>query len=175
VKSIFAILFLSLNIVINVQQSSPVRNLNPSAESRVQEILKSLEPDNTLRFSLERGTRGNGIHYAWMDTMQRYGIKQASFVVSFKWKDGVLSLKIKNVSFLRHYYRYDTRIKDRKLLQQFRRLGLEQEVRDAILMRAKADLAQRMKNQRRANGTLYLNLLDDEALPILDEMPTIEG
>jgi hypothetical protein len=110
-----------------------------------------------------------------MDTMRRYRVKQASFVISFKWKAGVESLKIQKVSFLRQYYRYDTQIKERHLLQQFRTVGLEREVRDEILMRAKADLAQRLENQRQARGTLYLNLLDDEALPILDEMPTIEG
>lgn len=173
-KSLIAILFFSLLSTFSGQDFPPVSALSPIAESRVRELLKGLEANNTLRYSLEQGARGNGIHEAWMDTMRRYGVKQASFVINVKWKDGVESLKIKNVSFLRHYYRYDTRIKDRKLLQQFRDVGLEQKVRDAILIRAKADLAQRMKTWRRAKGTLYLNLLDDEALPILDEMPTFQ-
>jgi hypothetical protein len=175
VKSLIAILFLSLPIIVSGQQSPPESNLNPAAESRMQEILKGLESNNSLRYALERGARGDGIHYAWMDTMRRYGVKQASFVITFKWKDGVESLKIKKVFFLRHYYRYDTQIRERNLLQQFRTVGLEREVRDAILTRAKADLAQRLGKQRQARGTLYLNLLDDETLPILDEMPTIEG
>ena len=175
-KSLVAILFLSLPTIVSGQQSPPVSNLNPAAESRVQEILKSLESDDTLRHSLERGSRGDGIHYAWMDTMRRYGVKQASFVISFRWKDGVESLKIKKVSFLRQYYRYDTQITDRSLLQQLRTVGLEREVRAAILMRAIGNLrGHRLGSQRQARGTLYLNLLDDETLPILDEPATIEG
>ena len=181
-KSALATVLLSLTIIVNAQQASPVRALNPAAESRAQEILRGLEGDNTLRLSLESGERGDGVHYGWMDKMRQYGIKQASFVISFKWKGGVESLKIKKVSFLRRYYRYDTQIKERTLLRQFREVGLERELRDVILIRAKASVSRMMKNvaqtanlNPRRHGTLYLNLLDDEALPILDEMPDVKG
>jgi hypothetical protein len=180
VRLVFAIL-VSLPFIVNGQSSS-VRALDPAAERRVQEILKDLESDNTLRFSLERGDRGEGIHYAWMGKMRQLGIKQASFIVGFEWKGGVERLRIKNISLLRQYYRYDTRIKDRNLFRRVRDIGLEEELREAILLRARATVPQIMKNvtqttnlsSRRAHGTLYLNLLDDEALPILDEMPNVE-
>ena len=179
-KLVFAIL-LSLPLIVNGQSSS-IRALDPAAECRVQEIVKGLESDNTLRFAVDRGDRGEGIHYAWMGRMQQLGIRQASFVVGFEWKRGVESLKIKNISLLRQYYRYDTQIKDRNFLRRVRDSGLEQELRKAILLRARAAVPQIMKNvsqtananPRRAHGTLYLNLLDDEALPILDEMPNVE-
>ncbi|MCA1594059.1 MAG: hypothetical protein LC754_15695 [Acidobacteria bacterium] len=179
-RLVFLIL-LSLPFIVNGQSSS-VRGLEPAAENRVQGILKGLESDNTLRFSLERGDRGEGIYHAWMGKMRQLGIKQASFVIGFKWKGGVEGLKIKNISLLRQYYRYDTQIKDRNLLRLVRDIGLEQELREAILIRARAAVPQIMKNvsqtanvnPHRAHGTLYLNLLDDEALPILDEMPHVE-
>ena len=55
-------------------------------------------------------------------------------------------------------------------------------MRQAILIRARAAIPQIMKNMpqtanvnsRRVHGTLYLNVLDDEALPILDEVPNVE-
>lgn len=179
-KLVLAIL-LSLPVIVNGQSSS-VRALEPAAEGRVKEILKGLESDNTLRFPLERGIRGEGTHYAWMEKMRQLGIKQASFKVGFAWNDKVERLRIKNISMLRQYYRYDTQIKDRSFLRRVRVSGLEQELREAILLRARAAVPQIMQNlsrttnanPRRARGTLYLNLLDDEALPMLDEMPTVE-
>jgi hypothetical protein len=179
VRLVFLIL-LSLPFIVN-EQSSSVGGLEPAAENRLQGILKGLESDNTLRFSLEKGNRGEGIHYAWMDRMRQTGIKHASFVIGFEWKGGVKGLKIKNISLLRRYYRYDTQIKDRNLLRLVRDIGLEQELVEAILTRARDAVPQIMKNvsqtanvnPRRAHGTLYLNLLDDEALPILDQMPNV--
>ena len=75
-----------------------------SAEKRIEQILKTLEPDNTLRYALEQGERGKGVHRAWMDKMQRFQIKQTSFIISFTWRNGIESLKITDVKFLRQYY-----------------------------------------------------------------------
>jgi hypothetical protein len=180
-KLIVAILCLSLPLVAGGQRSASDSSFAP-AENRVQGVLKSLESDNTLRLALERGDRGDGIHHSWMDGMKRYGIRQASFVIGFKWNDGVRALKIREASYLRHYYRYDSRVRDRDLLRQVNESGLGRELRDAVLARARADVPRIMENVRqtagarpsKAHGTLYLNLLDDEALPILDEMPNVE-
>src|SRR4029079_10812590 len=57
----------------------PVQDTNISNQSsaeRIRELLATLEPDNTLRVALERGDKGSGMHYSWMDRMRRQGIRQ---------------------------------------------------------------------------------------------------
>jgi hypothetical protein len=181
VKSVVAIVILSLPLIASGQSPS-AGGPNSAAEIRAQEILRSLESNNTLRYQLERGARGDGIHHAWMDLMKRYGIRQASFVLEFKWNDRVESVKIKKVVYVRHYYRYDTQVKDGDLLRQVRDSGLEQDLHEAILVRARESVPEIVKSfertigkhRRKVQGTLYLNILDDEVLPILDEMPQLK-
>jgi len=148
-----------------------------SRDEHLRRILESLEPDNTLRFALERGDRGTGVHYAWMDKMREQGFKQASFRIRFAWCKKNRKLVIVDIKYLRQYYRFDTRIVDRSALKEIRESGLEQALTDEILPRAKANLAQRERDLR-SNwmcGMLYLNLLDDEVLPILDEPADIDS
>jgi hypothetical protein len=94
-----------------------------SQDDRLREILQSLEPDNTLRHALERGWRGDGIHYFWMDMMKERGVKQATFVIHFQ---GTKDLKITDIDYLRHYYRYDMAIDEPSKIEQIRAIGLEQ-------------------------------------------------
>ena len=174
------ILFLCFVSGIAGQESLPISH--QPAEHRVAQKIKTLESDNTLRLLLEQGKRGDGVHRAWMDKMQRFKIKQAAFTISFTWLNGVENLKITNVRFLQHYYRYDTQIKDQSLLREIQVDGLERDLREAILLRAVEFIPTIMKNvaqttnvkSNQARGTLYLNLLDDEVLPILEEMPYVE-
>jgi hypothetical protein len=119
-----------------------------------------------------------------MDTMKRLGVKHASFIVGFVWDDGVKSLKVSNITYLQDYYRYDTEFNNPKLLRQFRDEGLETLLSDEITLRAKENVRRLMLEDvprsasgvrpHQAHGTLYLNLLDDEALPIVDGMPQVE-
>jgi len=182
VKSICIVLSLSLTLIANGQQSVSMNGLTPAAESRALEALKSLQSDNELRLALERGERGNGIRYTWMDKMQQLGVKQATYAVDYGVNDRMGILEVKSATFLREYYRYDSQIKDRKLLRQIRDSGLEERLHIEILARAREAVLRHLKNAnqsaktspRRGHVTLYLNLLDDEALPILDEMPKVE-
>lgn len=158
------------------QRSQVAQTANQSRDERVRQILESLEPDNTLRFALERGDRGSGMHYAWMDKMRQRGVKQATFRIHFHWGRQSKKLRITDVKYLRQYYRFDTAISDPSIIEQIRANGLEQELRAEILRRAKADAAQRTHDLGSSQicGTLYLNLLDEEVLPILDEPPDID-
>ena len=172
----------SLLVYMAGQQSFVPSVSEQSPEERVSQIIKTLEPDNTLRRSLESGARGDGVHHAWMDKMQQLGVRQASFTIRFVRRSGVESLKITDVKVLQRYYRVDTEIKDQKLLRQIRDSGLEKDLREAILVRARKAVSQLLKKVAqtdqgrplRARGTLYLNLLDHKVLPILDAMPDVE-
>jgi len=111
-----------------------------------------------------------------MDKMRQQAVKQASFRIRFHWGEQSKKLKITDIKYLRQYYRFDTAIDDQSIIEQIRASGLEQELRNEILRRAKANLAQRTHDLRSSQicGTLYLNLLDDDVLPILDEPPDLD-
>jgi hypothetical protein len=142
-----------------------------TAEARVRQVLESLEPDNTLRFALERGDRGTGERRAWMGKMKEQHVKQASFRIHFFWGLKQKELRIADVKYLRRYYRFDSQINDRTALRRIRKSGMERDLTKAILLRARAFMARQERDLRlkRACGVLFLNLLDDEVLPILDE------
>jgi hypothetical protein len=166
------------------QEPSAPLKLIQSADERIAKLKTSLQSDNPLRLALEQGYRGDGTHRAWMDTMKRFGVKHASFIVGFVWDNGVKSLKISNITYLHDYYGYDTEFKDPKLLRQFRDEGLETLLSDEITLRAKENVRRLILEDvprsaggvrpHQAHGTLYLNLLDDEALPVLDGMPQVD-
>jgi hypothetical protein len=160
----------------SVQLSIVAQTTNQSRNERVRQILKSLEQDNTLRIALERGDRGSGRHYAWMNKMQQRGIKQASYRIHFHLGKQSKKLKVTDIKYLRHYYRFDTAINDQSVVGRIRAGGLEKELRNEILRRAKVNLAQRKRDLGSSQicGILYLNLLDDEVLPILDEPPDLD-
>jgi hypothetical protein len=161
-----------------VQLGPGSRPVSPSA----LKIIAQLDPGNDLRLALERGYTGDGIHRDWMDKMHRYGVRQASFVLRFDWQQGFKHLTITNQAFFRQYYQFDSIVKDRKLLREIRDRGLEKELREAVVLRAAEALPRLVSSVAqttavrpdRARGVLYLNLLDDGSLPILDRAPYIQ-
>ena len=176
------VLTLFLCLVSSVAGQESLSTSCQSPENRVAQTIKTLESGNSLRIPLEQGKRGDGVHRAWMDKMQRFKIKQGAFVISFTWLNGIESQKITDVKFLHQYYRYDTQIKDQSLLGEIQVDGLERDLREVILLKALEFVPTIMKNvvqtasvkSKQARGKLHLNLLDDEVLPVLDEMPDVE-
>ena len=172
----FAVLLVLTVPCLCAAQPSQRSNIQ-EPEERVRRVLENLEPNNSLRYALEGGHRGTGPHQAWMDQMQRRGIKQASYVIRFVWSPQNTKLDIEKTYYLNHYYRFDTKITDEIKLNEIDKSGLKRALEDAILTRAREDLAQtasKMKTQWLC-GVLYLNLLDDEVLPILDEPTDVDG
>jgi len=161
--------FIILSLVFGLQVQEP-NGAKSACEERVQQVLKSLEPDNSLRRVLEQGQRGDCVRKPWMNKMQQFGIRQASFLIEYSWKKERVSFEIKNTSYLKHYYsNYDAgRIKDRKLLREIRESGLEHELREAILARAQSSVSAKRGKDQVARDVFEANLLDDEALPVLD-------
>jgi hypothetical protein len=159
-----------------VQKAQFTRAPNRLVDERIRRILERLESDNPLRFALERGLRGSGRHHAWMNQMQKLGVKQAAYRIRFNWKkqDGILD--VVDVKYLQRYYQYQTAITEQSLLNQIRDSGLEEELRNEILLRARAFVVEKVNasDDDQLCGTLYINLLDDEVLPILDEPADLE-
>lgn len=157
------------------QQPLSKQDANQSANERVHRLLETLEKDSTLWVALERGDRGDNIYRQWMNKMQQHGVRQASFRIKFSWGKQSKDLKITDIKYLQEYYHFDTAISDALILNQIRAGELEQELSTEVLNRAKVNLNRRLRdlNANQICGTLYLNLLDDEVLPILDDMPDV--
>jgi len=150
--------------------AQPQQTTQAPSDDHIQQILRTLEPDNTLRWALEKGGRGDGVHYSWMDAMRQFGFKQAAFEIHFQSALRKNDLKITAIKYLRQYYRYDRAIADATMIEQIRASGLEETLSSEILSRSRIFLIQQNHDLGLTNscGILYVNLLDDEVLPILD-------
>ena len=146
-------------------------------EERVRRMLEKMEPNNRLRYALERGDRGSGPHHAWMDQMQQQAIKQASYSIRFLWSPTRKNLTIEDTAYLTDYYLFDTKITDESKLNEINKSGLKRALERAILARARENLTERAREMKSEwlCGVLYLNLLDDEVLPILDVPAYYDG
>jgi hypothetical protein len=134
-------------------------------EQRAQNVMRSLEADNSLRHALENGQRGDCIHQSWMDTMRRFGIKQASFLVEYSWKRDKVTFRVKKISYLTHYYsQYDRAITGRTL-REIKQSGLERELIEVVLAKVKKGPFTIHHADQVARDAWEENLLDDEALP----------
>ena len=175
-KATTLLLSLALSVNIYGQQSGN----RQTSEERVQKVILELEAEKQecerlksgmcplMEFFLDRlkeGVRGQGIHYRWMDKMKLLGIKHAAITVRFTWKNGAYHLKVKEIIYLKQYYRYDTKVKDKRFLRQIEISGLDQELSEAILDRIKGQYAKPKAKESVSEGYAYYTLLDDEALP----------
>ena len=146
-----------------------------ATEERVKQVLSNLECKESKRATayegfvdaIERGERGEGIRYPWMDKMRQLGIKQAFFVVHFSYKNGEYRYKVKRIDYLRRYYCYEDEVKGGKLLRQIRKSGLEQELKDAVIAKIKK-YERPYQAGNVTEGEEYHYLLDDEHLPVID-------
>jgi len=156
-----------LAVIVSVFVQTSVPNEKSACEQRAQSVMRSLEPDNSLRRALENGDRGDCIHQPWMDTMRRFGIKQASFLVEYSWKREEVTFRVKKISYLAHYYSHYDRAITGRTLREIKQTGLERELIEVVLANVKkGPFAVRHADQV-AEDVWEENLLDDEALPAL--------
>lgn len=176
-RIVVGLVTLAVFLTLNLGLVPKAQTLPQFGDRQVQRIIASLEPDNTLRVALERGDRGNGIFRRWMKEMRQQGVKQASYRVRFVWSSTSKKVAIEDSAYLTHYYRFDSKISDAVSLKRIEQSGLAKHLAKEILVRARHNLTQRAREMASpwVCGTLYLNLLDDEVLPILDEPAQIQG
>lgn len=134
---------------------------------RAEKIAETLETTNPIRNMIKKGKSGNCIHQSWMDKMQQFGVKQASFLVEYNWKKGKVEFKIKAVSFYLNYFSDsgDSEIKDKKILREIEASGLEQELRNEVIVQAKNSGFATYEKGNVKKDVFTAHLFDDEALP----------
>ena len=166
-KALVFLLLLGLALCASGQSGSTAAGTQ-AAEVKAQRILNGHQCKESKRAAaydaflqaLKNGQKGEGVHYPWMDRMRQLGIKQALFEVSFEWKNGEYRFKARPLAYLRQYYCHEDEVRDGKLLRQIRASGLERELKDAIIARARRYVREHV------SGWTYDYLLDDEDLPV---------
>ncbi|MBK8147631.1 MAG: hypothetical protein IPK58_05310 [Acidobacteria bacterium] len=154
-------------------------------ERRIARLVGTLETDNILRRALLDGGRGRLIRAEWMDEMQRLFVRQASIQVSFHGTATNLETEVISATYYYAYYDEDAIISG-KSLDKIKRSGLDEHLialaRKYVLENALRGIA-RLKgeepkldrNDQVFCGSFYETFLDDEALPALARLGTIEA
>lgn len=178
IKTISFIL-LALVAGVSAQTAQPIANNTADIVNRtiteVESQLKLKECEDGRCWllegfltSLKKGLRGDGIHHEWMDKMKNLGVKQASFIVDYRWnrEKTDVSLKVGRILYYSEYYRDDKIIKDRKTLKLIRETGLEDDLKKAAVINARRQFQSYQKGTLKSHY-IYEFLLDDENLPII--------
>lgn len=162
--------------VTRAQSRQNSRQLNQQ-DAHIRKVVDTLDENNELRIYLEQGERGDGVHYAWMNDMHKLKIKQVSYTFNFEWDRGVLKVNINKTTYHQKYYQFDTRIKSAATLNRIVDSGLKDELEVEARTRATLRIQKLIEQEQphyKACGTVYITLLDDETLPIIDGMPYID-
>ena len=143
-------------------------------EDYINTVIHSLDKANMLRNALERGNRGDGIHYGWMDDMKEFRVRQISFTLGFEWTDNKVGcVSLKQIDYHPEYYRYSQVVQEASVLEKIHGSEFEKSVKREAIKRGKEMLLKVLNGKPNATGTVYINLLDDERLPILYDMPEV--
>lgn len=141
----------------------------------VASVIRSLNESNVLRMALERGERGDGVHSQWMDGMRSFNIKQAAYAFRFHWDGRAVSeISVKKATYGREYYEPASTIKVKTELEQIERSGLGSTLEAEAKKAAVSFLFKILRIGQRASGTVYVSLLDDERLPPMNDLPSID-
>jgi hypothetical protein len=144
-------------------------------EAYIAGVTGSLEAGNVLRIALEQGSRGDGVHREWMDEMRAVGVKQAAFQFRFSWDgESIIKIFVRKVSYLRQYYHYGKVIRDPQEIEKVIPSGLALTLECEAKKKATIFLNGVLRPGTPAVGTVYANLLDDERLPLLVDLPDID-
>lgn len=168
-------IFVVLHFVVHANgQTTKVCDQIPDSGKSLEQLIASLPVDNDLRLVWDRGHRGTGPHFAWMDEMSKCGIKQAVITFKFKWKYGVFQkFEKKKVSYYSGYFDYDTEVEDKAILEYLAKIGLADEIEQEAIRSGKnfVRILIEKAGQESASGEVSIVVLDDERLPPLNPAP----
>ncbi len=140
------------------------------AHTHVSKVAANLPRDSNLRYLIQEGGYGDGVHHFWMDNMRQEGVREADVSISIEFKHDGRPSKMK-VAAERYYRKYDSqdRIKDARQLERIRDSGLADELERIALRRAAGGVwldVPRPRPSPFVGGTTVV-FLDDGWLPTL--------
>jgi hypothetical protein len=148
------------------QEAAPKRPSDPTAERHLRELMETLPAGSRLRGLLERGYRGNGVHYPWMDEMRKEGVRRVVAEVGFVWRHKPEQMSVVKIMYFNNYD--DGLIADKNKLDQIYSSGLEEQLKREAIRRASSgywiDIPKPTPNP--LHGGTRVELFDDEWLPV---------
>jgi hypothetical protein len=144
-------------------------------KEKAARISSDLESTNPMRIAIELGSRGDGIHHPWMDTMKRVGVKEVSVGVRFLQDGKIPTLQIGEITYFREYKSGPSEVRDANELGHFKQLGLQRELERFVLAEAQRIIPPYLRKEgyKRAHGIFPFVLLDDECLPAIIPPPDV--
>lgn len=135
-------------------------------EDRIRELARALPPGSRLRGALERGERGDGVRYPWMDAMRSEGVRRALVRTEFVWRGKPTAVRVSRIVYSSEYEPACAQISDPQRLSRVRTSGLEGRLGDAAIART---LSAHWLLIHGRHGTKHgigiIELLADEWLP----------
>ena len=184
-----SVLVFAVNLLILTQLeymfAQTAKGLTECERERVQRVIRSLDETNLLRLALESGTTGNNTHEPWMDFMNSLSVRHAAFVFEYDSKPSGNDLRVKSATYYHRYFDFDHPIRS-EWMPIIEKSGLDKTLTNEATAVAKRILNITLSNFRtqhpdlvkggeRLCGMVFVNLLDDEILPTLDRLPTVES
>jgi len=157
---------------VSAQEPKSPCTADRSAEERMAKVVRGLREPSVLRDAIHAGLRGDGVHRDWMDRMRSDGVRKAYFELAFAWEAGAITrMEVVSEEYLREYDGGDAEMVSAEVLKRIQGDGLATELRQFAVAKAaeglrKDDLAR--GGFRKAFGTWYVSLFDDECLPHTD-------
>jgi len=143
---------------------------SPTVAAHIRDLIDTLPTDSFLRLELQGGARGDGIHYAWMDSMRHQAVKRVVAEVHIHFSRNGKPKEMKTVRVL-YYSDYDAtsvQITDPNRLQRIRVSGLEEQLERIAVERAAhgswVDIPRPKPHP--FVGRTSVELFDDEWLPL---------
>ncbi len=166
--AIAAILILTLAAQTTNLHPGPVTS--PAVEQHIRELINELPADSQIRRQLLQGSRGNGVHYPWMDEMQKQEIKKVIVwvAISFDRRGRPKKMNINHTEYFVQYDAGETPVSDAIRLNAIRAAGLEKQLDNLALQRTAKGFWLDVPRPRPHPfvGGAEVEFLDDEWLPV---------
>jgi hypothetical protein len=163
---------LSPRIFASQPQEQPDR---ATPDQHIKSLTASLPADSHWLTLLRRGVKGDGLHHPWMDDMRKAGVKLATFTVEFTWAQNGRERRDWEVVSENYFHDYDQldAITDPRQLSLIQASGLERQLKEAALARAKIANWIEYPAEEHGKGYRWVPLADNEWLPV--DLPPFFG
>ncbi len=138
-----------------------------------QLVKKDLSEINPLLDFLEKNWVGDGLIKPWMAEIKARRIRHASADVYFELRNKSVTLRIDHVALSRQYYYSDPKLEPSSVLEPSERNALIKYLTPAFFIKA-VEFLDSTRVKENSCGNLYLNLLDDACLPIINAIPYVD-
>lgn len=139
-----------------------------SENVEIQNLIDSLPVGSRIRQHLEKGDKGDGVHYSWMDKMREQGVKRAMLRTEFTVRKQPTNVKVSRIVYFSKYDADCAQILDPERLSSIAASGLAQELRDVAVERTIKGrwLVLDKGRPHRGRGVGIIELVDNEWVPI---------